>query len=258
MCLIALSIKKETDWSGKESYFFTLVANRDEYHDRPTSQLNWWKDKEILAGKDELAGGTWLGVSKSGRFAALTNYKENTQKKFKLSRGFLVTDFLESKKSAKSYLENLNGKDYAGFNLIVGDRNGLFYFCNRSEGIYLLPEGVHALGNLTLNNNTAKIDLVKMDLEELFISEFKTQSALDMMKKEFGKLHEKSKEELIPKEWVEIPYRFIRSKIYGTRCTSICRMLSSGEVEFCEQSYSEEGVEGGRREFTFNIKSLDS
>ena len=77
MCLIALSIKKEIDWSGKESYFFTLVANRDEYHDRPTSQLDWWEDKEILAGKDELAGGTWLGFSKSGRFAALTNYKEN-------------------------------------------------------------------------------------------------------------------------------------------------------------------------------------
>ncbi len=95
MCLIALSIKKETDWSGKESYFFTLVANRDEYHDRPTSQLSWWEDKGILAGKDELAGGTWLGFSKSGRFAALTNYKENISKEFKLSRGYLVTDFLD-------------------------------------------------------------------------------------------------------------------------------------------------------------------
>ena len=59
MCLIALSIKKETDWSGKESYFFDLAANRDEYNDRPTSQLGWWEDKEILAGKDELASGKW-------------------------------------------------------------------------------------------------------------------------------------------------------------------------------------------------------
>ena len=255
MCLIALSIKKETDWSGKESYFFSLAANRDEYHDRPTSQLGWWEDKEILAGKDELAGGTWLGFSKSGRFAALTNYKENTTKEFKLSRGFLVSDFLDSNQSAKSYLESLNGKDYAGFNLIVGDRNGLFYFCNRSDGIYLLPEGVHALGNLSLNNNTDKIKSVKMDFEELLLSEFKTQSALDMMKKEYGKLHEKSKEELKPKEWVEIPYRFIRSNIYGTRCTSICRTLSNGDVEFFEQSYSEEGVEAGKQEFSFNIKS---
>ncbi len=255
MCLIALSIKKETDWAGKESYFFTVVANRDEYHDRPTSRLNWWKDKPILAGKDKLAGGTWLGLSKAGRFAALTNYKENTSKKFKLSRGLLVTNFLESNQSAKSYLENLNGQDYAGFNLIVGDKKGLFYRSNRSDGIYLLPEGIHALGNLTLNNNTAKIDSVKMDLEELFLSEFKIQSALDMMKKEYGKLHEQSKEELKPKEWVEIPYRFIRSNIYGTRCTSVCRTLSNGDIEFCEQSYSEEGAEAGRQEFSFNIKS---
>ena len=258
MCLIALSIKKETDWDGKESYFFTVVANRDEYHDRPTSQLKWWGDKEILAGKDELAGGTWLGFSKSGRFAALTNYKENTTKKFKLSRGLLVTNFLEFNQSAKSYLENLNGQDYPGFNLIVGDKNGLFYFCNRSEGIYLLPEGFHALGNLTLNNNTPKIDSVKMDLEELLLSEFKTQSALDMMKKQYGKLHEKSKEELKPKEWVEIPFRFIRSNIYGTRCTSVCRTLSNGKIEFCEQSYQEEGVKGGRNEFTFNTKTINS
>ena len=258
MCLIALSIKKETDWNGKESYFYTIVANRDEYHDRPTSQLDWWKDKEILAGKDELAGGTWLGLSRSGRFAALTNYKENTTKRFKLSRGLLVTDFLESNQPAKSYLEDLSRQDYAGFNLIVGDRKGLFYCCNRSEGIYLLPEGIHALGNLTLNNNTEKIESVKKDLKELFLSEFETQSALEMMKKEYGKLREQSKEELKPKEWVEIPYRFIRSNIYGTRCTTVCRTFSNGEIEFCEQSYSEEGVEEERKEFTFNIKSLDS
>ena len=258
MCLIALSIKKELDWNGKEAYFFTLVANRDEYHERSTAHLHWWESNEILAGRDNLAGGTWLGFNKSGRFAALTNYKENTSKEFKSSRGLLVTDFLESKQSAKSYLENLNGQDYAGFNLIVGDKSGLFYCCNRSEGIYLLSEGVHALGNLSLNNNTAKIDSVKMDLEELFISEFKTQSALDMMKKEYGRLHEKSKEELKPKEGVEIPYRFIRSTIYGTRCTSICRTLPNGDIEFCEQSYSEEGVEGKKEEFAFNIKPFDS
>ena len=258
MCLIALSVKKEIDWNGKDAYFFTVLANRDEYYDRPTKYLSWWKGNDILAGQDDLAGGTWLGFSKSGRFAALTNYKENTSKKFKLSRGILVKDFLESTASAKSYLENLNDNDYAGFNLIVGDRNGLFYYCNRSDGLYLIPEGVHALGNITLNNDTEKINSVKMDLEELFLSEFKTQSALDMMKKEYGKLHEKSKEELKIKDGIEIPYRFIRSTIYGTRCTSVCRTLPTGDIAFCEQSYSEEGVSGERKEFTFNIMHFDS
>ncbi len=258
MCLIALSIKKEIDWNGKEAYFFTVLANRDEYHDRPTSKLHWWIGNEILAGKDEFAGGTWLGFSKSGRFAALTNFKENTPKKFNLSRGHLVTEFLEGNTSAKTYLENINGEDYAGFNLIVGDRKGLFYCCNRSEGIYLIPEGVHALGNLTLNHDSAKINSVKMDLEELSLQEFQTKSALEMMKKEYGRLHEKSKDDLKPKEWIEIPYRFIRSNIYGTRCTSVCRTLSNGEIEFFEQSYSEEGIVGEKNEFSFSIKSLDS
>ena len=160
-----------------------------------------------------------------------------------------MTDFLDSNQSAKSYLESLNGKDYAGFNLIVGDRNGLFYFCNRSDGIYLLPEGVHALGNLDLNNNTDKIKSVKMDFEELLLSEFKTQSALDMMKKEYGKLHEKSKEELKPKEWVEIPYRFIRSNIYGTRCTSVCRTLSNGDVEFLNNPILKKGLRQENKNF---------
>ena len=255
MCLIAISVTKEVDWKGKEAYFFTVVANRDEYHERPTSPLRWWAGDEILAGRDELAGGTWLGFSKSGRFAALTNYKEDASRKFKSSRGLLVTDFLESTQSSKPYLENLNGQDYAGFNLIVGDKNGLFYYCNRQEGIYLIPEGIHALGNLTLNHETAKISSVKMDLEELFLSDFKTQSALDMMKKEYGKLYEKSKEELKSKESIEIPYRFIRSKLYGTRCTSVCRTLPTGDIEFSEQSYLEEGVSGKRVEFTFTIKS---
>ena len=79
-----------------------------------------------------------------------------------------------------------------------------------------------------------------------------------MMKKEYGKLHEKSKEELKPKEGIEIPYRFIRSTIYGTRCTSVCRTLPNGDIEFCEQSYSEEGIEGEKREFSFNVKPVDS
>ena len=70
MCLIAVSIKKETDWSGKESYFFSLAANRDEYHDRPTSQLGWWEDKEILAGKDELAGGIYVLREKKEKYLA--------------------------------------------------------------------------------------------------------------------------------------------------------------------------------------------
>ena len=123
MCLIALSVEKTKDWNGKDSYFFIIIANRDEYHERPTTEMHWWSNKQILAGKDEDAGGTWLGTNKEGKFAAITNLKENTNSKYLVSRGELVTGFLESDLSAKSYLEQLesNNEEYAGFNIIVGD-----------------------------------------------------------------------------------------------------------------------------------------
>ena len=101
MCLIALSVEKASDWNGKDSYFFKVIANRDEYHARQTTQMHWWSNKLILAGKDEEAGGTWLGTNRNGKFAAITNLKEQSQINYKSSRGALVTDFLESKQSAK-------------------------------------------------------------------------------------------------------------------------------------------------------------
>ena len=72
MCLIALSVEKSKDWSGKDSYFYKIIANRDEYHERPTSRMKWWSNNIVLAGRDEEAGGTWLGVSKEGKFGAIT------------------------------------------------------------------------------------------------------------------------------------------------------------------------------------------
>ncbi len=81
MCLIALSVEKKKDWNGKDSYFFIIIANRDEYHERPTTKMHWWSNNHILAGKDEEAGGTWLGTNKEGKFAAITNLKENTNSK---------------------------------------------------------------------------------------------------------------------------------------------------------------------------------
>ena len=79
MCLIALSVEKSKDWNGKESYFFKVIANRDEYHERKTTVMHWWSNKEILAGKDEEAGGTWLGTNREGKFGAITNLKSILQ-----------------------------------------------------------------------------------------------------------------------------------------------------------------------------------
>ena len=256
MCLIALSVEKSKDWNGKESYFFKIIANRDEYHERKTTVMHWWSNKEILAGKDEEAGGTWLGTNREGKFGAITNLKENSAIKYNSSRGALVTDFLESNLSAKAYLEEIEPvmENYAGFNLIVGDKNGLFYLCNRLEGIFFISEGVHALGNLTLNSSTKKVEAIKHDLNDILHEGFSVEKGFNVMKKEYGNLHEKTKKELQVRDGEEIPYRFIRSPIYGTRCTTVFSSHPSGEINISELSYHKEGIEGTSVEFSFNLK----
>ena len=256
MCLIALSVEKSKDWNGKESYFFKIIANRDEYHERKTTVMHWWSNKEILAGKDEEAGGTWLGTNREGKFGAITNLKENSAIKYDSSRGALVTDFLESNLSAKAYLKEIEPvmENYAGFNLIVGDKKGLFYLCNRLEGIFFISEGVHALGNLTLNSSTKKVEAIKHDLNDILHEGFSAEKGFNVMKKEYGNLHEKTKKELQVRDGEEIPYRFIRSPIYGTRCTTVFSSHPSGEINISELSYHKEGIEGTSVEFSFNLK----
>ena len=256
MCLIALSVEKASDWNGKDSYFFKVIANRDEYHARQTTQMHWWSNKLILAGKDEEAGGTWLGTNRNGKFAAITNLKEQNQINYKSSRGALVTDFLESKQSAKAYLEQIDPikEEFAGFNLIVGDKDGLFYLCNRLEGIYFISEGTHALGNLTLNSSTKKVDSIKNDFDDILHEGFTAEKGFKIMKKEYGNLHEKSKEELAVRDGEEIPFRFIRSPIYGTRCTTVFSSYPSGDIHISELTYAKEGIEGSSVDFRFNIK----
>ncbi len=135
MCLILFS------WKQHPKYKLILGANRDEFLARPTQEAHFWENKpSILAGKDLEKGGTWMGVSKSKRFSALTNFREigkamsspNTP-----SRGFLTTNFLKSEESPKNYLENIStiSNQYDGFNLLVGDSNNLFHFSNREGKI---------------------------------------------------------------------------------------------------------------------------
>ena len=145
-------------------------------------------------------------------------------------------------------------ENYAGFNLIVGDKKGLFYLCNRLEGIYFISEGVHALGNLTLNSSTKKVEAIKHDLNDILHEGFSAEKGFNVMKKEYGNLHEKTKKELQVRDGEEIPYRFIRSPIYGTRCTTVFSSHPSGEINISELSYHKEGIEGNSVEFSFNVK----
>jgi uncharacterized protein with NRDE domain len=127
MCLILFAYRQHAD------YPLILIANRDEYYARPTRNAHWWDDKPMLAGRDLEAGGTWLGISREGRFAAVTNVREpGGMKPGKKSRGELTVDFLAGATPAESYLQELTTRDgdYAGFNLLLGDSRGFWFYSN--------------------------------------------------------------------------------------------------------------------------------
>src|SRR5271169_2226818 len=128
MCLILVA------WRKHAAFPLVVAANRDELHARPAARAAFWKDHPaILAGRDLEAGGTWMGVTRSGRFAAVTNYRGGRDANAVGSRGALVTNFLLQSKSPESYISELSKKkdSYSGFNLLAADGDELWWLSNR-------------------------------------------------------------------------------------------------------------------------------
>jgi uncharacterized protein with NRDE domain len=146
-----------------------VAANRDERYERPTRALHAWEDRPgVIAGRDLAAGGTWMGLGAGGRWAALTNVRQGPREEPKArSRGELVADFLAGGASARAYLEAIEarGDAYNGFNLVVGDADGLLFYSNRDgAGIRAVVPGIHGLSNATLDTPWPKVQLGKAAL----------------------------------------------------------------------------------------------
>jgi uncharacterized protein with NRDE domain len=149
MCLLAIA------WRAHPDYPLVVAANRDEFYARPTPAAHYWDDHpRVLAGRDLEAGGSWLGISRDGRFAALTNYRDpannNPQAR---SRGQLVSGFLSGDASALDYADFIwqSRAEYNGFNLLLSDGDELIYCGNYAEKIVRLEPGVYALSNALLD-----------------------------------------------------------------------------------------------------------
>ena len=131
MCLILFLYNKHPD------YRLILAANRDEFYDRPTTPMAFWDDApDVLAGRDLKGSGTWLGITKSGRIAGITNFREpDLFKPDAPSRGLLISHYLTGTESPKIYLKHIKptGHRYNGFNLILGDESGLYYYSNKTK-----------------------------------------------------------------------------------------------------------------------------
>ncbi|HMS40862.1 MAG TPA: NRDE family protein [Pyrinomonadaceae bacterium] len=222
-----------------------LLANRDEFYDRPTEKAQNWADfPNIFAGKDLVGGGTWLGLNNSGRFAAVTNYRQPNAPKGIHSRGNLTADFLKTDESAEDYLKKIEAqKDrFSGFNLIVGEinerKNELFYFSNRGEDIKKLDSGIFGLSNHLLDTPWQKVEKGKHFLSENLNEEFSKDVYFQLLNDktladdkdlpDTGIGYEREK--LLSAIFIETP-------IYGTRCSSVLTFDNEFNVEFEERVF---------------------
>ena len=237
MCLILFALQQHPD------YPLIVIANRDEYYARPTRSAHWWQDSAgIFAGRDLQAQGTWLGVNRNGRFAAVTNVREpGASEPARLSRGNLPREFLAGDESPESFLTRIkpDADAYAGFNLLIGNPAGLYFYSNRQTGV-IVPAGIHGISNGLFDEAWPKLTSGKQALDSALASA-PTDSALMQILTDNTTVQDHQ----LPKTGVTIDIermlssRFIRSADYGTRACSIVKFDNQNQISFVEQNYTD-------------------
>jgi uncharacterized protein with NRDE domain len=257
MCLIILAHRQHPDFP------LLVSANRDEYHERPTRPAHHWPGPEgILAGKDLVAGGTWLGITRSGRFAAITNHRNPPGTPAEpRSRGLLTLEFLRGSMRPQDYLEQLApvAADYAGFNLLLGDGEQLYYYSNIEGGIQCLAPGIYGVSNALLNTPWPKLEKGRQRLQKLIgnsllLDEEQRHTALAEVVGE----RQPEPDARLPDTGVGVELerllsaQFICSRDYGTRATTTVAVSKDGSISFGERSFLADGVANGSNSFELN------
>ena len=238
MCLINFH------YGEHPNYKLIVAANRDESYARPTAAANFWEDyPDLLAGRDLLHLGTWLGVTKSGRFAALTNYRDPAEFGMdKQSRGDIVKGFLTDTVSPAIFLDTLNkSKDaYAGFNIIIGDANTLFYYSNKQAEILEIPAGTHSLSNHLLNTPWPKVTKGQSRLRDYVMQHevIEMDALFDILQDA-----EIAADGQLPDTGVGLELErqlsplFIKTLDYGTRSSTVVLIGHDQRITFVERTY---------------------
>ncbi|HEV3010401.1 MAG TPA: NRDE family protein [Burkholderiales bacterium] len=223
MCLIVLA------WRVHPELALVVAANRDEFHGRPAARAAFWDDQpQILAGRDLEARGTWMGISRTGKFAAVTNYRGATEARAMESRGALVSRFLSNGEKPGAYVRSLKKDLYSGFNLLAADGEELWWISNReterSGEPRRLEPGIYGLGNALLDS--PEVDSIKKD----FAVDLEAGPAVESL---FAVLHKGR----------------ILNPQYGTRCSTV--LLSGRRTRYAERGFAPDGAEGDTVHFEF-------
>ncbi|TFJ93294.1 NRDE family protein [Lentibacillus salicampi] len=256
MCLINFNFQ------GHRNYKLIIAANRDEFYKRPTASARFWEDNpDILAGRDLVGMGTWLGITKSGRIAALTNYRDpNEEQNNKTSRGHIVRSFLEDHMPATEFLSGLQ-KDkglYAGFNIIAGSPEQLWYYNNIQNEMSPVPPGTHGLSNEFLDTPWPKVTKGKERMTAYIRkhSIIEIDPLFDLITDA-----EQAPDERLPNTGVGVELErqlsplFIKTPGYGTRCSTVLLVDHDGRVTFVERTYDQGNFEQEKR-FSFQLNNM--
>jgi len=254
MCLILLA------WRVHPEFPLVFAGNRDEAYERPSSAAGFWADHpQIFGGRDLEKGGTWLGLTRTGRLAAVTNFRDGRNSKTApRSRGNLVAEFLRGTDEPRAYLDAVakHGSDYGGFTLIVGDLERMVCVSNRAPGITEIAPGVHGLSNHLLDTPWPKIARGKESVSALM----KADEA-GLVRGLFEVLADRTlaPDSELPDTGVglqrerELSCAFVAGERYGTRASTVLLVSRNGEALFVERRFGARGEPQGAAEQRFAL-----
>jgi uncharacterized protein with NRDE domain len=250
MCIVAFA------WHVLDDMPLCLISNRDEFYHRPSTVLHRWDHSSIIAGQDLQSGGTWMGVTESGRWAIVTNFRNGRDKnQYSTSRGHLIQSFLESDLAPFRFAQQLEQQqqDYAGFNLFIGDREQAVYMSNRGEAPQVLANGVYVVSNGLMSEDWEKTKHLRKRFTQEFLPMLQqsTMTESDLQYSVWDILEDERKiiPDLLPDTGISVEMEellsstFIQSPIYGTRCSNFLR-LTSEHWQWLEKS--QQGEQQGR------------
>ena len=238
MCLIVFA------WQVIPGLSLLAAANRDEFYERPALPAHWWPDQpDVYAGRDLRGNGTWLGITRGGRFAALTNVRDpRRQRSDAPSRGALVSDFLAGSDSASDYIESISADAgrFSGFNLLVCDGTDLIWYtnaeCEDPRNGLPLPHGIYGVSNAFLDTPWPKVVRSKAEFASLMCTGASADAYFDMLSDKTRANDCRLPQTGVPIDWERtLSPVFIESPGYGTRCSTVVQLLQDGSAQLTER-----------------------
>jgi len=260
MCLLVLA------WRTHPRYRLVVAANRDEFHQRPAAALAPWTDRgDIIGGRDLQANGAWLAVDTRQRFGIVTNFREfGRRKRSAPSRGGLIPAFLSQDGAPGECLQALetDAPGYAGFNLLLADRDSLWYASNRADQFAReLPPGIYGLSNEFLDTPWPKLVRVRARFTALLAAHGAadavalTAGLFDMLgDRETAESASLPVGDLSP-EWArKLSAPFVLDATYGTRCSTILTISNDDALLIAERRFDADGISLGQTEHALNAE----